>query len=342
MDNLLEQIITSLSEADSVRTLKGTAIKRFRGLVGKEVGPQVYVHRDYAREVIPGDLLDKAEAALDAQQGDFLYNCLMWDRSTNMIRFDEAPEFDGAREPFVGDYVQVFPSGKTVRGHSDAIWHHKWLWVKDDYHGFDVEAQKRWSQKWLGKVPEVAKGSYNSFQDQLNRFKVEETWISKADRERMNRSGQVKGVVGPNAVVPRYVRSLNPKGLSILDFGAGEMAQHTMSLRNDGYDVTAYDRDNNVTDRHDPGALSRQYDLVFASNTVNVQPSVPAMRQTLRQIRDAVKPGGRAVFNYPASPRYCVPPKTAAEVKEIVTEIFGVEPRLVWGTPSVPVWEIKK
>ena len=105
----------------------------------------------------------------------------MWDHKTNLIRFDEVSDFDTAREPHVGKYIAVFPDGNIREGQSNNIWHHKWLWVKDDYQGFDVNKSMEWSKTWLGKVPEIAKGTDNSFKTQLQKYGLEEELRSKSD-----------------------------------------------------------------------------------------------------------------------------------------------------------------
>lgn len=130
--------------------------------VGKPVGSQIYFHKNYAEYVVPADELQKARAI--AEREGFDYNCMMYDKKEHVVRFDEAPDFDTAREPITGKNMKVYPNGKVV--YSDGsesqerqIWHHKWMWVADDYQGFDVEESKDWSRKWLkanayqGKAP---------------------------------------------------------------------------------------------------------------------------------------------------------------------------------------------
>jgi hypothetical protein len=143
-----------LLENTVLYTLKGTPIKRYKNLVGKQVGPQLYVHKNYANKVIPQELLSKGVSLI----GDFKYNCVMWDSKLNVIRFDESPDFDTAREPHVGNFIKILSDGNIVNGSSQTIWHHKWLWVMDDYTGFDINESKEWSKLWLSKVAEIAKG----------------------------------------------------------------------------------------------------------------------------------------------------------------------------------------
>ena len=159
---------------DTYKTLKGSAVKRSKYGVGKQMGSQVYLHKDYVGDVIPKKVWENALKVLDDTDSGFEYNCVMYDTKTGNVRFDEAPDFDESREPIVGDTITVKPDGTVKRGHSNYIWHHKWLWVKNDYQGFDVNQSKAWSNKWLGTLTETADGNgIERWNAQLDRFNLE-------------------------------------------------------------------------------------------------------------------------------------------------------------------------
>lgn len=87
-----------------------------------------------------------------------------------VIRFDEAPDFDTAREPHPGDFIEVNISTKEIRrGHSDFIWHHKWMWVDDDYTGFDVGESYEWSKQWTQFISHPS-GSKKIWESQLSKI----------------------------------------------------------------------------------------------------------------------------------------------------------------------------
>lgn len=165
-----------LIEETALRTKHGSVIHRYHNNVGKQVGHSLYVHKLYADQVIPKVVLDKAVEIMTRSNPAFNYNSLMWDVKQKIVRFDEAPDFDTAQEPHVGEYVSVSLDGKFPprKGHSNSIWHHKWLWVKDDYTGFDVDKSKEWSKLWLSKLEEPAKGTDLSWRSQLRRYKLVE------------------------------------------------------------------------------------------------------------------------------------------------------------------------
>lgn len=151
----------------AIKTNRGSIIRRYKNNVGKDIGGQIYVHKIYAHEVIPDAIL---KHGLKYVPKDFNYNSIMWDKNRNIIRFDSVKNFDTEREPVVGDYVAVLPDGSIKQGNSKYIWHHKWLWVKDDYKGFDVPESVEWSKKWLSKLNEPASGKLENWNMQLKKI----------------------------------------------------------------------------------------------------------------------------------------------------------------------------
>lgn len=137
--------------------------------VGKEMGGKIYVHKKYFDRVINPDTFFKAVNKLPY---GFKFNCLMIDPKKKTIRFDEAPDFDTAREPHPGDFIEVnFMTKEIRRGHSDMVWHHKWMWVDDDYDGFDVDESYAWSKKWTSYITHPT-ASKKLWEQQLERAGV--------------------------------------------------------------------------------------------------------------------------------------------------------------------------
>ena len=157
-----------------LKTLKGSVIKRSKYGVGKLIGGCLYLHKSYSNGIIPQDILENAENALKETYPSFEYQCLKYDLKKRSISFQEAPDFNSAREPIVGDYVTVTIDGKVKKGHSNYIWHHKWLWVKGDYTGFDIEESYRWSAEWLAVLEAPADGNgVERWKAQLGRYGLE-------------------------------------------------------------------------------------------------------------------------------------------------------------------------
>ncbi len=162
---------------------------------------------------------------------------------------------------------------------------------------------------------------------------------------------------GRMAVVPRALLEMaegnqypfpSPTS-SILDFGAGH-GKHTDQLRSSGFEnVTAYDFPDSKYFRdgfHDPNALDHEYEWIMASNVLNVQPSLVALRETLDQLSSALgNQEGAIIANFPASPRKMedlgivgkgkMKPIVEKEIKKRFSTFFRY-PHL--GSPSTPVW----
>lgn len=115
--------------------------------VGKEIGGAVYVHRIYE-----GLLPEPVRIALKHLPTDFDYTVVKFVEKDACVSFILCPEFDSAEEPVVGDILRIDAKGskRFFRQQTDPfIYHHKWLFVMDDYEGFDVEKSKSRSISWL-------------------------------------------------------------------------------------------------------------------------------------------------------------------------------------------------
>ena len=158
-----------------LKTLKGSRIGRsIKYGVGKEIGGDIYFHRNYMLDILPEEVYYHATEYMKINYPDFYntFNCIRYSPKTNLVSFQEVPDFDSAREPVVGDYITVDTNKLTSKkGHSNYIFHHKWLWVKNDYDGFDVKKSWEWSKQWLSVLTEPSDGNgIERWNNQLNRF----------------------------------------------------------------------------------------------------------------------------------------------------------------------------
>jgi hypothetical protein len=116
--------------------------------VGKEIGGALYVHRSYE-----GLLPEPVKIAAENLPTDFDYDVVKFVEKESCVSFVVCPDFDSADEPIVGDIVRIASNGSQqfFRQQADPfIYHHKWLFVMDDYAGFDVRKSKSRSITWLG------------------------------------------------------------------------------------------------------------------------------------------------------------------------------------------------
>ena len=116
--------------------------------VGKEIGGALYLHRDYETK-----LGDPVRAAKNFLPTGFEYCILKLNLKTESVSFICCDGFDVEDEPEVGDSIIVHPDGTTRKRNKakdPEIYHHKWMFVADDYDGFDVEASRKRSLSWIG------------------------------------------------------------------------------------------------------------------------------------------------------------------------------------------------
>lgn len=126
--------------------------------IGKLIGGEHYIHRNYEGEISDQEGLKKAREALSPDHKN-RYNIVKHNKKAGTFSFIHSPDFDESDEPISGESHKVTPEGKvtiTKQKKDPQIYHHKWQWVGDDYKGFDVEKSKQRSKDW-GKVTDKIK-----------------------------------------------------------------------------------------------------------------------------------------------------------------------------------------
>ena len=113
------------------------------------------------------------------------------------------------------------------------------------------------------------------------------------------------------------------KDKSILNFGSGseEIVKASKGLReiSEKNTVTNYDFNYN------PDALEKgPYDLVMASNVLNVQPNIDTLNITINQITNSIREGGQVIFNLPSSGplKGAYDNLTTSQAKDMLTQKF--------------------
>lgn len=312
---------------DTLKTLGGSDIKRSKYGVGKDIGGRIYMHRDYADSVIPEDVYESAKQALAEAYPDFDYNCVEWSEKDGVVRFDEAPGFDTEREPIVGDYVTVNPDGTTKKGHTDYIWHHKWLWVKDDYKGFNVSDSWNWSKRWLstisGKTYDVNGKEYNDrgksdgngigrWNAQLDAYGLPRDSGGKlsidfeTDTAPVHQAHTSRGTSINTTKLPVLYKLADAKGgfkngTVNIDIGAGvEGTPATAYLAERGVNSLPFDPFNRNRETNmavmDFLKSGKKADTATCSNVLNVIDNEQARANVILQMAKAIKPDGTAYF----------------------------------------------
>ena len=163
-----------------------------------------------------------------------------------------------------------------------------------------------------------------------------EIFRTKAEREKALQSCR-HPVFSRHAIIPKLVDEeycCMTDLVSILDYGAGKHAAHVLHLRSQGYtNVTAYDLpENQVDGLHDPSALWRTYDCVYASNVLNVLSTRRGIAAVVNQIFELAE--HRIFLNFTSAPRYLnISDKS---VNQIILEANGRESKY-WDIQWNPV-----
>lgn len=152
--------IMGINESE-VKTQKGSVIKRFKNDVGKEIGGFLYVHRNYAQDILSPEqygnylrLKSRLEsyAKLTPALNDFDFHIIKYDLKADDVSFLMSKDFDTSPEPIIHGSILIKKDGNISYRKEEVnptIYHHKWTMVKDDYSGFNVKDSIDRSKKWL-------------------------------------------------------------------------------------------------------------------------------------------------------------------------------------------------
>lgn len=116
--------------------------------IGKTMMGALYIHKSALFSLTEEELC-LYESKLK-YIGSFDFTIIKISLKENEVSFIYSPDWDIENEPSVGDSICVKKDNsiKKIKG-SNLIYHHKWLFVADDYNGFDVEKSKERSELWM-------------------------------------------------------------------------------------------------------------------------------------------------------------------------------------------------
>ena len=124
-----------------------------------------------------------------------------------------------------------------------------------------------------------------------------------------------------------------PKPKRLLDFGSGAYISQVLKLRDLGYDIDGFDLywDDElakVEGIYHPGKPPPRggYDMIMASNVINVQTNTLDLEATLDEMKKYLAPGGTLVLNYPGTPRKMKPKAwSPKEMWDFVESHYGAK-----------------
>lgn len=292
---------------ESLKTKKGSPIKRYKD-VGKKMGNDLYIHKDYIDEYVDPDFIQKRINYLPV---GVKFTIIKINRKDKYISFIYSPDFDTADEPIVSDAYKVKNDGAvtlTREKKVPQIYHHKWLFVKDDYIGFSVAKSKERSKKWLSvsdKINMAKIGSKRYWEDVVlpllesddDIYDYDDVW----DYPRQEYSSKNTSLNQVPMPIPHLLRINKLKDRSVnLDIGGGKYENTTILLAKWGLKNYVFDPFNR-TNEHNSYVIEKvrdgQVDSVTIMNVLNVISEKKNQIHILKQAKNALKDGGK-VFVY--------------------------------------------
>jgi len=280
---------------EPIKTKKGTIIKRYKD-VGKKMGNDLYIHKDYAEEYIDKYFYNRLKRQLPK---GFKYTVVKYNKKNETISFIYSPDFDTADEPIVSDAYKVTKDGKithTREKSTPQIYHHKWLFVKDDYKGFNVGKSRDRSRRWLdvsGEINMSKIGSKGYWEEEVLPLLESSVWSTKKQEY-----SSAKTSINQ---VPKPARKLIEndeleEGSINLDIGGGKYNTLTNFFLE--HNITNYVYDPyNRSKEHNMEVVkitkNGQSDSVTIFNVLNVIPEKENQINVLRKAKNAVKKGGK-------------------------------------------------
>lgn len=302
-----------IREKYQLKTKKGSVIQRY-GDVGKKMGSDLYFHKLYVDDNIKD--INFYNFCINQLPENFDFNIIKYNDKDRYITFINSPDFDTADEPIVSDAYKVTADGKvtlTREKRIPQIYHHKWLFVKDDYPYFNVEKSKERSRRWLevsDRINMSKIGNQNYWEEEVLPL-IESVWDVKK-QEYTSSKTSVRIIPSPAKKMAKFGEL--KEGNINLDIGGGKYEDLTKFFAEYGVKNYVYDPYNRSRE-HNEIVLSKtangQSDTVTIFNVLNVVQEFEIQLQILDQARNALKSGGK-VFIYSD---YFVKGKEAGPIK---------------------------
>ena len=293
---MIKRFNEHIVESVVLKTKKGSSIRRYKS-VGKKMGNDLYFHKNYVDEYIDKDFYNELKSHLPE---GVKFNIIKYNEKNETISFINSPDFDTADEPIVSDAYKVTKEGKvskTKEKSTPQIYHHKWMFVKDDYKGFSVPKSVDRSKRWLevsDKINMSKIGSKGYWVDEVLPLLENSLW-SKRNQEYTSAKTSINQIPKP---VKYLLEENRLKDRSVnLDIGGGKYENMTQYLAEWGIMNYVYDPYNR-SDEHNEMVIEKtkdgQADSVTMFNVLNVIKDKEDQIIALERAKNALKDGGKA------------------------------------------------
>lgn len=297
-------------------------------IIGKKINSVLYIHKSAI------DTLNEAEKDVFLQahkilDKSFHYEILKINVPNNEVSFIHSPNWNESDEPFVGDSYKVSLNNENAtfrkaRKGNPQIYHHKWMFVKDDYEGFSVEKSKKRSKQWSELDIEINKKKIGNWEywssvvlPKLNNQTQElPLWergvcfneavsmypglfngtLDKKNNHYKPHPTQVKNTVKTYEKIYHFLIDKHFEG-KILDASSGE-GLGTILGRKMGFvveDVEPYPPKDYEPMYHTYKDIQTKYDVVISNMVLNIL-TKDIRNELIEKIFSLLKPNGKAYF----------------------------------------------
>ncbi|EGR2855519.1 hypothetical protein DMW08_29120 [Vibrio parahaemolyticus] len=268
--------------------------------VGKRIGYNFWFHVSYA-ECFGVEI----EKFLNSPKIDFMPTIIKINNKTNAISLIQCDEFDSQDCPVIGKVLTFRQDGScklTKQSENPFIYHHKWLFVADDYNGFDINQSKLYSYIWkslLGVDPSVSSiiGRYHCWCEILKKHKIEnltKLWLD-CDQKVSSKKTSMNSRNKPKIFGLGCDLGLFRDNTVNLDIGGGKFETGTKFLSKIGVTNLIIDPFNRpVIDNANAIIQSKKHgvDTVTISNVLNVIIEDTVKLKLIEQAFDALNDDG--------------------------------------------------
>lgn len=156
---------------------KKYSIKR-ENPVGKKMGYDLYFHKSYTDQILGDNIFEYSKHI----PKDFKYDVVKYNNKNQTVSFISCPDFDKHDEPIVGRSITVNLSAKVPTVYETKpseenpfVYHHKWMFVDNNYKGFNPLKSMIRSMQWKG----VMESNQEKISSTIGRLKVWLDWCSE-------------------------------------------------------------------------------------------------------------------------------------------------------------------
>lgn len=130
--------------------------------VGKQIANDLYFHKKYLDSF---DFAPAVKQKISLLPSDFTFNIIRFNLKNKDCSFMDSPDFDSSFHPIIKASFKINSDNTSnqkipkITGENPPIYHHRWLFVKDDYNGFNVDVDFKYSQLW-SQTPNLISNKY--------------------------------------------------------------------------------------------------------------------------------------------------------------------------------------